>query len=54
MWHYNLVPSLPPKKKILSILAKDSMKIEIELSHSVLFHMESRVFLKYFVCGCSL
>ena len=30
-WKYNLVPSLPPKKKILSVLAKDSLKIEIEL-----------------------
>ena len=30
-WKYNLVPSLLPKKKILSILAKDSLKIEIEL-----------------------
>ena len=27
----NLVPSLPPKKKILSILGKDSLKIETEL-----------------------
>ena len=26
-WKYNLVPSLPPKYKILSILAKDSLKI---------------------------
>ena len=30
-WSYNLVPSLPLKKKILSILAKDHFKIEIEL-----------------------
>ena len=29
-WNYNLVPSLLPKKKILSTLAKDSLKIEIE------------------------
>ena len=28
--NYNLVPSLSPKKKILLILAKDSLKIEIE------------------------
>ena len=28
---YKLVPSLSPKKKILSILAKDSLRIEIEL-----------------------
>ena len=30
-WKYNVVSSLPPKKKILLILAKDSLKIEIEL-----------------------
>ena len=30
-WKYNLVPSLPLKKKILSILARDSLKIKIEL-----------------------
>ena len=30
-WKYNLVPNLPRKKKILSILTKDSLKIEIEL-----------------------
>ena len=28
---YNLVPSLSPKNKILLIIAKDSLKIEIEL-----------------------
>ena len=28
---YNLVPSLPPKKKTLSMLAKESSKIEVEL-----------------------
>ena len=47
------MPSLPPKKKILSILAKDSLKIEIELSLSMLFHMNTIVFLKYLVRGCS-
>ena len=52
--NYNLVTSLPPKKKILLILAKDSLKIELNFSRSVLFHMETRVFLKYFVRGCSL
>ena len=30
-WKYNLVPNLLPKKKMLSILAKDSLKIEIKL-----------------------
>ena len=30
-WNYNLVVSLPPKNKTLSILAKDSLKMEIEL-----------------------
>ena len=51
--HGYLEPSLPPKKKILLTLAKDSLKIEIEPFRSALFHMETRiVFLKYFVRGC--
>ena len=45
----DLKPSLPPKKKILSTLAKESLKIEIELFP--LFHMKTKVFLKYFVRG---
>ena len=51
-WNCNLVPSLLPKKKILSILAKDSLSIETELSRSALFHVKTKVFLKYFVRGC--
>ena len=51
-WNCNLVPSLLPKKKILSILAKDSLSIEIELSRSALFQVKTKVFLKYFVRGC--
>ena len=43
---------VPPKKKILSLLATDSLKIEIKFSSSALFHMKTRVFLKYFVRGC--
>ena len=31
LWNYNLVLSLPPKNKNFSVLAKDSLKIEIEL-----------------------
>ena len=31
LWNYNLVASLHPQKKILSIPAKDTLKIEIEL-----------------------
>ena len=31
LWNYNVVPSFPSKRKILSILAKGSLKIEIEL-----------------------
>ena len=31
LWNYNLVLSLPPRNKILSVLAKNSLKIEIEL-----------------------
>ena len=29
-WKYNLAPSLPPKNKILSMLAKESLKIETD------------------------
>ena len=36
-WNYNLVPSLPLKRKILLILTKDSLKTEIELFYRVLF-----------------
>ena len=41
-----------PKKKILPIPAKDSVKIEIEAPlHCVISH-ENEFFLKYFVHGC--
>ena len=36
-WNYNLVPSRLPKKKILSKLTKDSLKIEIELFPACVF-----------------
>ena len=45
--------SLPPEKEILSMLATDSLKIQIELFRSALFHMKTRIFLKYFVRGCN-
>ena len=48
----SLVPSLPPKFKILSILAKNFSKYTLDFSRSVLFHMNIRVYLKYFVHGC--
>ena len=51
---YPSVPSSPPQKKNFSIPAKDYLKTEIELSRSVLFHMETIVFLKYFVRRCSI
>ena len=41
------------QKKFMSILAKDSLKIEIELIRSALFHMKTRAFLKYVVRACS-
>ena len=52
--NYNLVRIHPPEKKILLTLAKESLKMEIELFSYALFHMETRVFLKYFARGCSL
>ena len=39
--------SLPSKKNILSILAKKSWKIVIELSRSALFHIKTKVWLVY-------
>ena len=48
----SLVSSLPAKMKILSILAKNSWKKKLEFSRSGLFHMETRVSLKYFVNRC--
>ena len=48
----NLVLSLPPKMKLLPILAENSLKIKMDFSHSVLFHMKTRVYLTYFVRDC--
>ena len=45
--------SLPPKKKMLSILAKNPWKQKLNFSRSALFQMKTRVFLKYFVRSCS-
>ena len=39
--------SRPSKKNILSILAKKSWKIVIELSRSALFHIKTKVWLVY-------
>ena len=44
--------SLPPKIKILSILAKKISKIETKLSRTVLFHRKTTVCLKYFGQDC--
>ena len=46
---------LPPsqkKKKILLILAKTAEKKKLNFSRSALFHIKTRVSLKYFVNGC--
>ena len=48
------MPSPPVKMKVLSILAENSWKTEMKLSRSVLFHMETRVSLRYFVTYCML
>ena len=40
--------------KIFSVLAKSPEKQNLNLSHSALFHMKSRVHLKYFVNDCRL
>ena len=54
-WNYCLVLSPPPKMAILSVLAKISRKIEIELFRSYLtFRLKTRVSLKYLVNDCIL
>ena len=46
------MPSLPVKMKILLKLVKNSWKTEYRLFHFALFHMKTRVSLKYFVTDC--
>ena len=49
---YTPVFSLPPKVKIFSILAKNFGKQKLNFSRRALFHMKTRVCLKYFVHDC--
>ena len=51
-WNDSLVSNLPAKMKVLSILAKSLEKQEVNFSRSTLFHMKTRVDLKYFVNDC--
>ena len=46
--------SFTPEMEILSTLAKSSEKKKLNFSLSALFHMKTRVCLKYFVRDCSL
>ena len=48
----SLVPSFPPRIKILLILAKTIEKPKLNFSRWALFHMKTRVSLKYFVNYC--
>ena len=48
------MPSLPAKMKILSILAKTIEKQKLNFFRSALFHMETRVSLKYLWNGCKI
>ena len=43
---------LPTKMKILLILARDSGKTEVKLSHSAVFRMKTTVSFEYFVNDC--
>ena len=49
---YSLVPSLTAKTTIYSILAKTVEKKKLNFSRSALFHVKTRVCLKYYVNGC--
>ena len=51
--NHSLVSSLLGKMKILLILAKTLEKQKLSFSCSALFHMKTKVSLKYFVNGCS-
>ena len=52
--HRTIAYSLLSKMKILSILAKHSSKEKkLNFSRSTLFHMKTRLCLKYFVHDCS-
>ena len=46
------MPSLPAKMKILLLLAKAIEKQKLNSSRSGLFHMKTRVSLKYLVNDC--
>ena len=48
----SLVSSLPAKMKTLLILAKTLEKSKLNFSSSAIFHMKTRVSLKYFVNDC--
>ena len=48
------MPLLPAKTKILLILAKSTTKLQLNFSRSALFHMKTRVSLKYFATDCGL
>ena len=43
------MPILPLKIKILWVLAKNCRKIKLKFSHSALFYMKTKIFLKCFV-----
>ena len=47
------MPSLPAEMKILLTLAKTLEKQKLNFSRSELFHMKTRVSLKYHVNDCS-
>ena len=47
------MPSLPTKMNVLLILAKAFEKQKLNFSRGALFHMKTRVRLKYFVGDCS-
>ena len=52
--HYSLVPSLPPTVKFfVNIIKKTAEKKKLNFSRSALFHIKTRVCLKYFVNGRS-
>ena len=46
------MPSRPAEMEVLLTLAKNFWKTEIKLSRSALFHMKTRVSVKYFVNDC--
>ena len=54
-WNYSLVPSVPPRMNFfINISKKLVKKKKLNFACSALFHIKTKVCLKYFVNGCRI